>query len=107
MNEEISDGYHTFGELYEHRHALFIALMASNPELSWWSLTHSDGTPCYEGYFIAGMNITDRQVSYHLPVRLLDLVKSIHTLGKQPDYDGHTSHDVVDTLYLGILWKVV
>lgn len=33
--EEQSDGYHTFAELYEHRHALFLCLMASAPSLSW------------------------------------------------------------------------
>lgn len=37
---EISDGYHTFNELYQHRCALFLALMASNPSIS----KHHDGS---------------------------------------------------------------
>lgn len=105
MSEEISDGYHTFGELYEHRHFLFIALMASHPELSWCSMSHSDGTKCYDGYFIAGINpgiYGGRQISYHLPVRLWDIVNSVCN-GEQPEYDGHASQDVVDTLGLWAL----
>lgn len=104
----ISDGYHTFGELYEHRHALFIALMASHPESSWWSLTHKDegNTPCYDGYFIAGINIPVKsygkrewiQVSYHLPIKYLDTVKAFYPQSYQPKYDGHTSNDVVERI---------
>ena len=104
----ISDGYHTFGELYEHRHALFIALMASHPELSWYSLTHNDegNTPCYEGYFIAGINIPIlvngrrawTQASYHLPIKYLETVRVFYPQSLQPKYDGHTSNDVVERI---------
>lgn len=38
---EISDGYHTFDELYEHRTAIFAAIFAAlckaHPENSWKS----------------------------------------------------------------------
>lgn len=64
--DQISDGYHTFGELYAHRSALFIALMATHPKLSWYSLGHDDGTPMYSGMFIAGMDLPTGQVTYHL-----------------------------------------
>ena len=109
----ISDGYHTFGELYEHRHALFIALMASHPEFAWYSLTHNDegNTPCYEGYFIAGINIPIKtnsitpfhrwpwtQVSYHLPIKYLETVRAFYPQSHQPKYDGHTSDDVINRI---------
>lgn len=32
---EISDGYHTFGDLYKQRTLLFCALCNAYPELSW------------------------------------------------------------------------
>ena len=41
---EVSDGYHTFNELYEHRHALFLALMKAYPQWSWYSGKHHDGS---------------------------------------------------------------
>ena len=63
---EISDGYHTFGELYAHRSALYIALMMSHPGLAWYSREHDDGVPMYEGMFIAGMELPSGQITYHL-----------------------------------------
>jgi len=39
-----SDGYHTFDELYEHRHWLFLSLMKMWPERAWASKLHADGT---------------------------------------------------------------
>jgi hypothetical protein len=65
---EISDGYHTFGELYEHRAALFVALINRCTDIpSWISHQHHDGT-MFNGYFIAGMNLPTGQISYHLPL---------------------------------------
>ena len=65
---EISDGYHTFDELYEHRCVLFIALMRSNPGISWRSQQHADGS-MDEGWFVAGMELPSGAVTYHLPQR--------------------------------------
>ena len=49
---KISDGYHTFEELYAHRIMLFICLMKSNKDISWKSRVHGDGTSL-DGWFIA------------------------------------------------------
>jgi len=46
---EVSDGYHTFNELYDHRVRLFSSLMHSYSGLSWWSRKHSDGEE-WEGW---------------------------------------------------------
>ena len=100
---KISDGYHTFDELYEHRCLLFILLMQCNPGRSWRSWQHSDGS-MFDGWFIAGMSIPtpngEKQVTYHLPVRLAELLygKSIKVLDKAPEWDGHTPGDVVERL---------
>jgi hypothetical protein len=93
----VSDGYHTFGELYEHRFELFIALMLSHPEISFRARLNSDGNQ-YPGWFVAGMNLPNGQISYHLPEAHWMRLGSLTTFERSPGYDGHTSLDVVDRL---------
>lgn len=64
---DVSDGSHTFSEVYEHRETLFVELMKAYPELSWWSWRHSDGEKAFGyPYFIAGINKkADHQITYH------------------------------------------
>lgn len=103
----ISDGYHTFGELYEHRIALFIALCSiipygkytDNLEV-WKSKMHHDGT-CYDGWFIMGISKSKgEQISYHLPMSKWDECNDpcTRTLERAPEWDGHTSDDVLERL---------
>lgn len=94
-----SDGYHTFDELYEHRHRLFLLLMKAHSERAWASRKHSDGTSI-EGWFLAGMTLRDgHQVSYHLPDRLWGRVERLGvTTDDPPEWDGHTSDDVLKRL---------
>lgn len=88
---EISDGYHTFNELYEHRHALFAAVCKMSD--SWKSKLHNDGT-MFDGWFIAGINTPDGQATYHLPMRLYADFPA-KEIDKAPVWDGHTSNDVI------------
>lgn len=92
----ISDGYHTFNELYEHRHMLFRALCKN--AVSWKSKLHSDGT-MFEGWFIAGLRtpIEEHDITYHIPMRLWDLF-NIKEVERAPIFDGHTSQDVIERL---------
>lgn len=98
----ISDGYHTFDELYEHRCILWIALCAAvahDPQYqyrqTWRSRLHSDGS-MYEGWFVLGMtNEKGEQMTYHLPVRKWDSCSFAQTLDRCPPFDGHTSADVL------------
>jgi hypothetical protein len=94
---DVSDGFHTFNELYAHRHALFCALANTRPNWSWRSKLHSDGT-MMEGWFIAGMKLSSGQISYHLPNEYWDNLEEICTLDNAPDWDGHTPTDVIDRL---------
>lgn len=104
---EISDGYHTFDELYEHRFALWIALcrIASQvPHLFrdgdvWRAKKHSDGTS-YEGWFMLGMGIerTGSMMTYHLPLSRWDDCGFAETYEYAPAFDGHTSADVLERL---------
>ena len=94
---KISDGYHTFDELYEHRCHLFAALMRSNPELSWRANNHEDGT-MYGGWFVAGMHLPTGDISYHMPISMWEMLDDvgIATSNRCPKWDGHTTYDVVD-----------
>ena len=94
---KISDGYHTFNELYQHRCVLFACLMKSHPELSWKSKKHSDGSE-WDGWFIAGMRLPTGDVTYHLPADMWELLGSIDALEAGVAWDGHTSADVVARL---------
>ncbi|MBE9178686.1 hypothetical protein IQ268_08950 [Oculatella sp. LEGE 06141] len=93
---KVSDGYHTFDELYEHRCLLFLALMRSHPHQSWKSRKHHDGS-VFEGWFIAGLILPSGAVTYHLPDRMWNLCRC-HEVELAPEWDGHTSKDVIDRL---------
>jgi hypothetical protein len=98
-----SDGYHTFDELYEHRHTLFIALCrelaASRPiNPVWRSRLHADGT-MFPDWFIMGVHDEQgRQITYHLPASLWADTNCAETLDRAPEFDGHTSTDVLQRL---------
>lgn len=94
-----SDGYHTFDELYSHRHHLFVALLRSNPKISWRANNHEDGS-MYDGWFVAGMRLPTGGISYHLPVVMWEMLDGggIETSNNAPKWDGHTAADVVRRL---------
>lgn len=99
---EISDGYHTFGELYNHRCTLFVLLakqLQSSGVTVWRSLKNSDGS-VWDGWFLLGVGTTDgQQISYHLPVnKYWDLTEYAVTYDVAPKFDGHTPTDVLDRL---------
>lgn len=99
------DGYHTFDELYAHRIELFLALMrhefslyeefgADDLEPVWKSKTHSDGS-IMDGWFIAGIDREKgKQITYHIPLSRWEDCCGIE-LDKAPEFDGHTSDDVL------------
>lgn len=94
---KVSDGYHTFDELYEHRCVLFLALMQSGQAYAWKSRLHSDGTS-FDGWFVAGIYTgKGRQITYHLPDKYWDECTA-GALPKAPEWDGHTSADVLERI---------
>jgi hypothetical protein len=101
----ISDGYHTFQELYDHRCILFVYLLTSWPD-TWCSKLHDDGT-MFEDYFIAGAVLPTGTITYHLHVKYWKTVERVvaRVLPNAPKWDGHTPRDVVRRLesYLGVL----
>ena len=111
---QISDGFHTFDEFYEHRITLFITLCkmlrgyidvlikyqgvseSENNPVIWRSKLHNDGTS-FDGWFILGITHPN-QITYHIPLSRWDDTEFAKTLDKAPEWDGHTSQDVLERL---------
>ena len=95
---EISDGNHTFEELYYHRMVLFAAICNSNKHISWKSRLHDDET-MFRDYFIVGILTPMGQISYHYHQddwNYFDVEELTHA----PKWDGHTSEDIERILSL-------
>ena len=96
----VSDGYHTFDELYDHRVTLFIALckalMRSDKAVDVWrSRKHSDGSS-YDGWYVLGIGkVSGKQITYHLPNTTWDETEFADTRIMAPEFDGHTPKDVL------------
>jgi gp128 len=90
---DLSDGYHTYNELYYHRMVLFSIICNQNPDLAWKSKTSSDGESLGD-YFLVGMKTPQGQFNYHYQMQYWDQFK-VPELDKAPEYDGHTPKDIV------------
>lgn len=96
------DGYHTFTELYDHRITLFITVcmllrLHTDAEI-WKTKKHSDGSE-WDGWFILGIGSKKgTQITYHLPSDRWDEANFAIQLEKAPEWDGHTSDDVIARL---------
>lgn len=89
---ELSDGYHTFNELYHHRAVLFSVILNQNKDVAWKAKKHHDGT-MYDGMFIVGINTPQGQYSYHYDLNLWSLF-DIKELEYAPEWDGHKPKDI-------------
>lgn len=100
---EISDGYHTFNELYEFRMLYNAALFNEWAKEKKYSVhkskLHGDGSPCFDGsYFVVCAMLPTGLISNHYKLEYWDLF-NITSLEKAFfDYDGHTSADVIERL---------
>lgn len=101
--ELVSDGYHSFGELYNHRMILTVLALKSMGMSPWRSMLHHDGT-MFDGYFIVGADLPGiGQVSYHYGVEHWELFNKFPVLERAPEWDGHTPDDVCMRLQEWIL----
>lgn len=99
--KDISDKWHTFGDLYYHRMILTYIILRNYPSLSWKSKQHHDGS-MFEDSFIVGIETPIGQYSYHYNIKYWDLF-DIKELERAPKYDGHKPEDI-DRL-LTLLYK--
>ena len=91
--EKMSDGYHTFADLYEQRLILSAALAKNNPN-AWKSKRHEDGSvPFGGGWFIMGFDTDEGCYTYHYELKDWELFQC-KELDKGKPWDGHTSKDV-------------
>ena len=86
---EVSDGYHTFNELYTHRGYLFAMICADHQDIAWKSKKHHDGT-MYDGMFLAGLNTPYGQATYHMDIEPFWDALKVTELPAAPEWDGHT-----------------
>lgn len=108
---EISDGYHTFDELYHHRTVLFATIcnmhhnyynawISDTIPVAWKSKLHADGT-MYDGMFIAGFETHEGSYTYHCDMKYWDMFDN-EEIPNAPKWDGHKPEDVTRMLSVDI-----
>ena len=97
---EVSDGYHTFNELYYYRmlyNAAFFNLLPKG-----WvhkSKRHHTGEECFGGgWFIVMANLPTGQVSNHYELKDWDLFQ-VQEKEFADEWDGHTPQEAAKRLY--------
>ena len=98
--DDVSDGFHTFRQLYYQRMMLFATIVKQNKDKAWKSLRHEDGELCFGGgWFIVGIDTPKGSYTYHYENKYFDLFDcEILDYGKH--WDGHTEKDVTRLLSL-------
>ena len=95
---KISDGSHTFDELYFHRAILFATICNQNKDIAWKSPLHDDGT-MFDGYFIAGIDTPEGSYTYHYEDAMWKYF-DVKEVDRAPKWDGHEPKDVIRLLSL-------
>jgi cobalamin biosynthesis Mg chelatase CobN len=101
---QVSDGSHTFGELYDQRARLFALATALSPIAVHRSHRHhSDDAPMEPGFFLAwtmapGLSDGPLPVSFHIAVKHWHLFDHAVTQDHAPAWDGHAPADVMGAL---------
>lgn len=90
---DLSDGYHTFKQLYYQRMILFAALVKQNRDKAWKSLRHEDGGLCFGGgWFIVGIDTPEGSYTYHYENKYWNMFECVD-LPRAKHWDGHTEED--------------
>jgi hypothetical protein len=71
--------------------------MNSNPDTSWKSREHEDGSMFEGDWYVAGMRLPTGDVTYHLEGKYWDMTK-VPELDFAPAWDGHTAEDGLNRL---------
>lgn len=93
---EISDGYHTFNELYDHRCLLFVWLMNLNQAAAFKTRKHADGSE-FPGWFVGIIRTEAGEISYHLPNLMWDMAL-VPEIEQHNTYDGSDADAVLKRL---------
>lgn len=99
---QLTDGFHTMEELYDHRRALTAALAAVMPfrNITTWRSRahHPDDDPMFDGYFIVGVELPTGTITYHYKLSHWDDFASVPELEHAPKWDGAGPAATVDRL---------
>ena len=99
---EMSDGYHTFNNLYYQRMVLFATLVKAHKDEAWKSWKHEDGELCFGGgWFIVGIDTPEGSYTYHYDKMYWNLFEC-EELPTAKHWDGHTEKDVTRLLSLDV-----
>ena len=98
--DDLSDGFHTFRQLYYQRMMLFAVIVKQNRDKAWKSLRHEDGDLCFGGgWFIVGIDTPEGSYTYHYESNFYSLFEC-EELERGKHWDGHTEKDVTRLLSL-------
>ena len=98
--DDLSDGFHTFRQLYYQRMMLFATIVKQNKNKAWKSLRHEDGELCFGGgWFIVGVDTPEGSYTYHYEDIFYSLF-DCEELEYAKHWDGHTEKDVTRLLSL-------
>ena len=98
--EDVSDGFHTFRQLYYQRMMLFATIVKQNKDKAWKSLRHEDGELCFGGgWFVVGVDTPEGNYTYHYEDNYYSLF-DCKELERGKHWDGHTEKDVTRLLSL-------
>lgn len=95
---EVSNGYHTFNELYHHRALLFATICNLHKSIAWKSKKHHTGD-MYDGMFIVGVSTPTGQATYHYDINPYWDYFKIKELPYAPEWDGHTPNDAIERIF--------
>ena len=95
---DLSDGYHSFNNLYEHR-AVLLAMVLMKMPYAWKTTIDAEGRDLVkeDKMFLAGAPTPDGMISYHVNLELWDLYK-IPEIPQAPIFNGYTEDDVLKRL---------
>jgi hypothetical protein len=102
ISAQLTDGYHTMAELYDHRRALTALLAAweANAHGAAWrsKAHHPDDTPIFDGCFIVGINLPSGPITYHYDLADWDDFAAVPEVDHAPKWDGAASWETISRL---------
>lgn len=91
---DLSDGFHTFNDLYYQRCVLFSQVVADHKDRAWKTRFHEDGEPCFGGgWFLVTVDTPEGAYGYHYEDKYWDYF-DCEEIPRAKHWDGYTDKDV-------------
>lgn len=91
---DVSDGYHTFSQLYHQRAVLFATIVNANKDISWKTRKHEDGEYCFGGgWFLVTIDTPNGAYGYHYEDKYWNMFKC-KEIPMAKHWDGYTEENV-------------